>query len=198
MRYRSIQPASLPVLLSPVLFPHYIRAQCKNSFVILPHYYNMPSHRNCCVVGCTNTEEKAAGGAKFYSFPAREHEKERKRAWVAAVNRLDSDGTAWEPTKYSRICSEHFVGGAKSNHPHHPAYIPSVFPAVHQRTQAKTCYSKRSRKCSAAPTISPHPATLDVYITSDSSDLPDVTTCSASETTKDVRKPFSIYCSVML
>lgn len=39
-----------------------------------------------------------------------------------------ADGSDWKPSKHARICSEHFVDGKKSEHPHHPAYIPSVFP----------------------------------------------------------------------
>jgi len=38
------------------------------------------------------------------------------------------DGSVWQPSKTSVICSVHFVGGKKSNHPLNPAYIPSLFP----------------------------------------------------------------------
>ena len=41
-----------------------------------------------------------------------------------------SDGKSWEPKPYSRICSQHFVGNKKSNHPHNPAFIPTIFPEV--------------------------------------------------------------------
>lgn len=33
----------------------------------------------------------------------------------------------WTPTKNTRICSIHFVNNAKSEHPLHPSYVPSMF-----------------------------------------------------------------------
>ncbi|XP_060774485.1 uncharacterized protein LOC132884664 [Neoarius graeffei] len=33
----------------------------------------------------------------------------------------------WEPTEYSRLCSDHFISGARSNHPLSPDFVPSVF-----------------------------------------------------------------------
>ncbi|XP_011884037.1 PREDICTED: uncharacterized protein LOC105571173 [Vollenhovia emeryi] len=38
------------------------------------------------------------------------------------------DGSPWEPSSRSRICSQHFVGGEKSEHPCSPAYLPTIFP----------------------------------------------------------------------
>jgi hypothetical protein len=35
-----------------------------------------------------------------------------------------------EPKAHSRICSQHFVGNEKSNHPHNPAFLPTIFPEV--------------------------------------------------------------------
>ena len=60
----------------------------------------MPLH--CCAPGCTNTAGKAAG-VSFYRFPA---DTERRSKWIAAVKR-----DSWQPTKYTRLCSVHFISG---------------------------------------------------------------------------------------
>jgi hypothetical protein len=38
------------------------------------------------------------------------------------------DGSPWQPTKYSFVCSRHFIGNAKSDHPHSPSFVPTIFP----------------------------------------------------------------------
>ena len=72
--------------------------------------------KSCCAVGCTNRCYKGCG-LEFYRFP---RDSERRRQWVAAVNRKN-----WVPNEFSWICSSHFVGGKKSNDPKSPAYTPS-------------------------------------------------------------------------
>ena len=68
---------------------------------------------SCWVKGCVN---RADGLTKrgFFSIPAiREKEgdftkqltDDRRRQWLANINRKDA------PSKYSRICSDHFVNG---------------------------------------------------------------------------------------
>ncbi len=86
----------------------------------------------CCVVGC-HRNEKADGpvGIKFFSFPARNEE--QKRLWAQAVKRKNVDGTVWQPTKTSKICSEHFAGNQYSHTRGHPDYVPSIFPTKHIR-----------------------------------------------------------------
>lgn len=37
-------------------------------------------------------------------------------------------GSQWVPTKHSRVCSYHFVGGSVSNVMNHPSYVPTIFP----------------------------------------------------------------------
>ena len=56
---------------------------------------------SCCAFGCQNRQRKP--NTKFFRFPS--NSKQRLR-WILAVKR-----DKWTPDKYSRICSDHFVGG---------------------------------------------------------------------------------------
>jgi len=56
---------------------------------------------SCCAVGCANRQGKA--NTSFYRIP---FDGERRHRWIAAIRRKD-----WQPSKYSRICSEHFLQG---------------------------------------------------------------------------------------
>ena len=55
---------------------------------------------SCCAVGCQNRQEPNSQ-ISFYRFPA---DKERRQKWIAAMKRSN-----WIPTKYSGICSDHFI-----------------------------------------------------------------------------------------
>ncbi|KAK7861962.1 hypothetical protein R5R35_006330 [Gryllus longicercus] len=103
------------------------------------------SRRNCCIVNCHNTEENCAGtGIKFYSFPSRPYQQERRRRWIEAIQRMNSDGSPWVPSQHSRVCSEHFVGGTISSSERHPSYIPTVFaPSSLRGTQKKRKKQKK-------------------------------------------------------
>ena len=70
---------------------------------------------------CANRYSKSAS-IPFYRLPT---DAERKRMWIAAVNRKD-----WLPSEYSWICGKHFVSGRKSNDLAFPDYVPSVFDHV--------------------------------------------------------------------
>lgn len=50
----------------------------------------------------------------------------------------------WTPTDHSRLCSEHFISGMKSNDPLNPDYIPSLFTflSAEQRQQKISGYLK--------------------------------------------------------
>jgi len=85
---------------------------------------------NCSVVGCHNNYSNTDKSVKFYSFPSKPHEQQRRMQWINAVRRTNNRKQAWEPKPYSRICSQHFVGNMKSNHPSSPAFIPTIFPEV--------------------------------------------------------------------
>ncbi|XP_053383764.1 uncharacterized protein LOC123562971 [Mercenaria mercenaria] len=72
---------------------------------------------SCWVKGCSNRADNSVRRG-FVSFPAvRENEgkftkklsEDRRRQWLANVNRKDT------PSKYSKICSDHFVHGKPSS-----------------------------------------------------------------------------------
>ncbi|KAG8193317.1 hypothetical protein JTE90_003800 [Oedothorax gibbosus] len=69
-------------------------------------------------------------------FPSEDRFPGRSDKWIAAVNHKNPDGTNWCPSTNSRICSEHFVGGKKRDEVLHPAYIPTIMPAVYHRRSA--------------------------------------------------------------
>ncbi|KAK8762909.1 hypothetical protein V5799_034486 [Amblyomma americanum] len=100
---------------------------------------------NCCVVGCNSTYTNSSG-TKFYRFPSRPYEIERRHRWIALVRRQNDDGSNWRPAVHSRICSKHFVGGVKSNEEGHPAYHPSIFPAAYKATSGPLSSDRYTRK----------------------------------------------------
>ena len=55
------------------------------------------------LVNCRNRSSKESCKKSFRHFPAN---KEHTEKWIAAVNRKN-----WSPTKYSRVCNDHFVTG---------------------------------------------------------------------------------------
>ena len=77
---------------------------------------------SCCVVGCTNRHCKDAP-YRFYRFPK---DSSRRQRWIAAVRRVNIDGSAWQPSAGDRVCSLHFVSGEKNDNPTHPGYVPTL------------------------------------------------------------------------
>nr|XP_053649362.1 uncharacterized protein LOC128700283 isoform X2 [Cherax quadricarinatus] len=85
----------------------------------------------CCAVGCSNRQGDKLNLA-FHRFPK---DLERRKKWISALRRKN-----WEPTQYSRLCSEHFITGAKSDHPLSPDYVPSIFKYVSASKKRKQHY----------------------------------------------------------
>ena len=92
----------------------------------------------CCVVGC-HRETLRDGTLRdkdkvsFFRFPAAANVRnpEKRQLWIKAVSRKNDDGSDWEPSEWSRICSDHFVGKWHHDDPSHPDYKPSIFPTSH-------------------------------------------------------------------
>ena len=73
---------------------------------------------SCVVPRCTN-RQSSTNGISFFRFPKN---RKKRRAWIKAVNR-----DKWEPTEYSRICSEHFEEGWHSEDREDVNYRPTIF-----------------------------------------------------------------------
>ena len=87
---------------------------------------------HCSVVGCKNGSVRCKGtGIRFFSFPSRNAE--IRELWIQAVKRINADGSDWNPTKWSRVCSEHLIDGQWSPTHNHPSYVLSIFKTKHVR-----------------------------------------------------------------
>ena len=90
-------------------------------------YHKPRSGNNCCAKNCFNRESKDK--VSFYRIPKAVDTatKARRKAWLQKISRVGPDGKPWKPTKNSRLCSEHFISGRKSDDPKSPNYIPRIF-----------------------------------------------------------------------
>ncbi len=88
----------------------------------------------CCVVGCHKNEGTDRPEVRFFGFPTRDTE--QRKLWIKAVNRKNKDNSLWQPSKHSKICSEHFLGKEWSRTRGHPDYVPSVFPTKHVKEKS--------------------------------------------------------------
>ncbi|XP_045900641.1 THAP domain-containing protein 1-like [Micropterus dolomieu] len=98
---------------------------------------------SCCAVGCTNRRGDKPGLC-FYRIPSDKENPERRRLWICAIKRnitsVSGEGKQWQPSKYTRICNEHFIQGTKSDDPLSPDWVPSIFthtPAIKKRKRKK-------------------------------------------------------------
>ncbi|KAK0071963.1 hypothetical protein PV325_012100, partial [Microctonus aethiopoides] len=91
-------------------------------------------HQSCCVVDCKNTSRNSK--CKFYKFPVANWKLNQRKKWIAAVKRQKIDGSLWSPKPMDVICSEHFIGGVKSDAESSPNFAPTIFPSVYRRRKA--------------------------------------------------------------
>ena len=97
----------------------------------------------CCVVGCNRNKVRDKDEVSFFKFPTKNLEK--RQLWIEAVNRKNPDGSVWEPTKWSLVCSEHFVGGWHREERNHPDYKPTIFPTSHVRPSSESDLHRHDR-----------------------------------------------------
>ncbi|RZF35215.1 hypothetical protein LSTR_LSTR014009 [Laodelphax striatellus] len=84
-------------------------------------------NKMCSVPNCENKGYNS--NVKFYTFPLSEHKLIQRRRWIAALNKHCVFEAYWTPNKYNTICSEHFIGGKKSDAMNSPSYVPTIFPS---------------------------------------------------------------------
>ncbi|KAM7290120.1 uncharacterized protein ISCGN_026786 [Ixodes scapularis] len=80
----------------------------------------------CSAVGCSKRRGKE-NGARFFRFPSSKTHKSQRKKWIAALRRVNPDGTPWQPTRNARICGAHFHTGEPARLSTHPDHVPSIF-----------------------------------------------------------------------
>ncbi|KAH9366783.1 hypothetical protein HPB48_014473 [Haemaphysalis longicornis] len=81
---------------------------------------------SCAAVDCANRSSSGCG-LRFFRFPSEKHQQVWRQRWISALLRCNKDGTPWEPTPNSRVCSDHFYTGQPERLMTHPDYVPSIF-----------------------------------------------------------------------
>ncbi|XP_059924022.1 inosine triphosphate pyrophosphatase isoform X2 [Gadus macrocephalus] len=81
-------------------------------------------------------------------IPSEKENPERRRLWICAS--VPGENKQWQPSKYTRLCSEHFIKGAKYDDPLSPDWVQSIFshiPATKKRKREKDMerYEQHSR-----------------------------------------------------
>ncbi|XP_065197987.1 peroxynitrite isomerase THAP4-like [Sycon ciliatum] len=77
--------------------------------------------KKCCAYRC-KSKYKVGGKVSFHSFPRESSDSARRDRWIKALHWQN-----WRPKKLTWVCSQHFVGGAKSDDPLSPAFVPRIF-----------------------------------------------------------------------
>ena len=80
----------------------------------------------CCAPGCSNSR-KTSGDLNFYRIPK---DINRRQVWLKRIRRKN-----FSPTVNTRLCSEHFIGGHKSDDLNSVSYNPSVFKHSHDKSK---------------------------------------------------------------
>ncbi|XP_052281395.1 THAP domain-containing protein 11-like [Dreissena polymorpha] len=108
----------------------------------------------CCVPGCTNSRgscNRLGLKVAFYQMPSNP---ERQKLWLQRIRRGEVDGhgrtVPFIPKSHTRICSHHFVGGAKSDDPVDQSYVPSIFPR-NSTSKRVTKTSEQAGLCTPSP-----------------------------------------------
>ena len=98
----------------------------------------------CSAVECSNSRLRdSSRGIKFYRFPK---DTIRRNRWITLVNRKEPSGSLWNPDTYSRLCSEHFLSGKKSEEPDDPDYEPSIFGTRHVKPKKPSDLARFNRR----------------------------------------------------
>ena len=107
--------------------------------------YNLSSNNSlakmgrCCVLNCSNQTDKKLPDVSFHKFPIRSQR--QRKAWI--VNCFGSlDDIVWEPSRHSRVCSDHFRdedykpgSGRTALRPMlKPFAVPTIFSLTEGRT----------------------------------------------------------------
>ncbi|XP_077865234.1 uncharacterized protein LOC100368472 [Saccoglossus kowalevskii] len=94
----------------------------------------------CCVPGCSSQAKPRKGkpygdDVSFFSIPRKPFS--RYKTFVHAIGGDDK----LRPTKYSRVCSKHFINGRKIDLPESKSYTPTL--ALPNRSQQKRTHRRK-------------------------------------------------------
>ncbi|XP_040071265.1 testis-specific gene A8 protein-like [Ixodes scapularis] len=109
---------------------------------------------SCVAFGCRSWH-RPGDKKSYFRFPSKKLFPHRRAAWIRAVKRvLPSDpNKAWEPSKESRICEDHFVTGDPSLDYSHPDYVPTVFTYVKNRPSVLGRYGRWKHRLSTGAAV---------------------------------------------
>ena len=96
----------------------------------------------CCAVGCHVSQGK--DDASFFKVKNKRYP-DRSEKWIRAISRDNPDGTPWQPSDFTVICSNHFVSGHPSTITSSPDYVPTIFPTNHRRPATKQDVERLNR-----------------------------------------------------
>ncbi len=107
----------------------------------------------CSVVNCHRNTKAHNDKVRFFKFPSNNPEK--RQLWIQALKRVNPDGTPWQPTESSRVCSDHFISGNHSPTRTDPDYKPTKFPTAHIREKSNSDIERfeRARARSLSQTV---------------------------------------------
>ena len=141
--------------------------------------------KSCCVVNCSSVSWRDK--VSFFRV-IRKGFKEQTDAWIAAIHRINPDGTPWIPTEHTRICSAHFVTGKPDLSKTHPDWCPSIFPTNHHRAATKSDQDRFERR---------HSRRRDLPTTREEPKLPTAIEIGCQTDPDFIGKPFNNFCSGM-
>ncbi|KAK5600435.1 hypothetical protein CRENBAI_021732 [Crenichthys baileyi] len=99
---------------------------------ILSTFFGAPVVEDAVRMLCSCYNKKGDPNISCYRLPK---EEKRRQRWLSAIRRAN-----WTPTASSRLCSAHFVSGAKSQNPLSPDYVPTMFPHLSSPNKRKRIY----------------------------------------------------------
>ena len=100
--------------------------------------------KKCCIFNCANTDLNEKG-IHFYRV-VRSRSQEQSDKWIQIIKQ--QNGANWSPTKDTRICSSHFLGGEFSSDANHPDYLPTIFANSSIKPAKESDVSRFNRRIS--------------------------------------------------
>ena len=110
----------------------------------IPKRAKTPRKRYCCVPDCSTTTSVPP----FFNVPSPAKNPEQRELFLKAIDRVNPDGSCWDPKPGMEICSRHFVSGKPSPTRNSPDYYPTKYlgKATTPKTEADVARFNRHMK----------------------------------------------------